>query len=624
MNAQSPHYASTTYDFDYFVIGGGSGGVRSARVAAELGARVGIAEESCWGGTCVNLGCVPKKILAMAARYPAKLANAPALGWRVPSMAHDWATLVASKDREVARLNGAYGSLLSKAGCTCFEARATLLDANTVAIGDRKVTAERILVATGGRPILPPSVTKSARLFTSDEAFHLPDLPRRVLVVGGGLHRGGVRVTIAALFTVAVAWSIVGKVDMIASAPGSVIPVGKSKVVQPLEAGIVTAILVKDGDHVTAGQRLIELDAVQTGAERDRLARDLRQARLDAAGLAALRHDIATGAGLGSFAAPAGTPAAEAEVERLTIAARQEASVQKTASLFQQIAAKQAELAENTAGMERLRISLPFLQKKRDMYRALLRSGLTQVPAWADAEQAASDQQQQILVMGQHAADIGASRASLVRDLAQTRAEYAHGVMKDASDADQKVGELTAQLAAASRRTEEAVLAAPIAGTVQDLAAHTVGGVVTPAQPLLTLVPDGGPVMVEATVENRDVGFVHPGQDVQVKVETFTFTRYGLTHGHIVDVSRDAASGPQAKPTGVKRDDADDQSQSPKSAGYVAHVSLDRDTLVVDGQEQRLQPGMQVTAEIKTGRRSVIDYLLSPLSRYVHEGMTER
>ena len=434
--------------------------------------------------------------------------------------------------------------------------------------------------------------------------------------------------TIAALFTVAVAWSIVGKVDMIASAPGSVIPVGKSKVIQPLEAGIVTEILVKDGDHVAAGQRLIELDAVQTGAERDRLARDLRQARLDAAGLAALRRDIATGAGLGSFTAPPGTPAAEVETERLTIAARQQQGAQKSASLIQQIAAKQAEAAENRAGIDRLRASLPYLQKKRDMYRSLLRSGLTQLPAWADAEQAASDQQQQMLVMGEHAADIAASRASLIRDLAQARAEYAHDVMKDASDADQKIGELTAQMAAASRRTEEATLTAPIAGTVQDLAIHTIGGVVTPAQALLTIVPDEGPVMIEATVDNRDVGFVHPGQAAEVKVETFTFTRYGLMHGRVVDISRDAAAGMQARALGTKRDDTDDPSSgntvANKAAGYVAHVILDRDTLVVDGQEQRLAPGMSVTAEIKTGRRSVMDYLLSPLNRYAHDGLNER
>jgi hemolysin D len=201
--------------------------------------------------------------------------------------------------------------------------------------------------------------------------------------------------------------------------------------------------------------------------------------------------------------------------------------------------------------------------------------------------------------------------------------------MKDASDADQKMGELTAQLAAASHRSEEALLTAPIAGTVQDLAVHTIGGVVTPAQALLTVVPDQGPVMIEANVENKDVGFVHAGQDVEVKVETFTFTRYGLMHGHVVDLSRDAAAGRnQARPSADSSEDSSVSgsgiSQAYKAPTYVVHVALSRDALVINGQQQQLYPGMSITAEIKTGRRSVISYLLSPISRYAHDSFSER
>jgi hemolysin D len=168
------------------------------------------------------------------------------------------------------------------------------------------------------------------------------------------------------------------------------------------------------------------------------------------------------------------------------------------------------------------------------------------------------------------------------------------------------------------------VLTAPIAGTVQQLAVHTVGGVVTPAQPLLTMVPDDAPVLVEASVENGDIGFVRAGRDVEVKVETFTFTRYGLLHGHVMDASRDrvedspgpgARQGPQAKTADRNADDGE-----AKGPGYVAHVALDRTQLMVDGREQTLAPGMAVTAEIKTGSRTVISYLLSPLRRYAHEG----
>jgi len=211
-------------------------------------------------------------------------------------------------------------------------------------------------------------------------------------------------------------------------------------------------------------------------------------------------------------------------------------------------------------------------------------------------------------------------------DLAQTRASYAHDVMKDAADAEEKAGELSAQLSGARRRSEETVLTAPISGTVQQLAVHTVGGVVTPAQALLTVVPDDGPAMTEATVENKDVGFVHAGQEVEVKVETFAFTRYGLMHGRVLDVSRDAAAPGKAKKGDAElTDDGDtDDAAKPTKVGYVAHLAPDRESLVVNGVPMRLKPGLAVTAEIKTGRRSVISYLLSPLARSTADAVHER
>jgi len=151
--------------------------------------------------------------------------------------------------------------------------------------------------------------------------------------------------------------------------------------------------------------------------------------------------------------------------------------------------------------------------------------------------------------------------------------------------------------------------------------------VVTPAQALLTVVPDDAPVLVEATVENRDIGFVHAGQDVAVKVQTFEFTRYGLLHGHVVDVSRDRMAVQAPSGQRDSRDKASDQASDdthPTGEGYVAHVALNSARMLVDGEEQAVTPGMAVTAEIKTGRRSVMSYLLSPLRRYAHEGVRER
>src|SRR6202012_5469602 len=142
----------TQMDFDLFVIGGGSAGVRCARIAAGHGARVGIAEERFWGGTCVNVGCVPKKLLVQAGEYGAWAEDAAGFGWTIKKGPHDWSKLIAAKDKEINRLNAIYRRLLDNAGATIFEARATFIDAHTLDVGGKHVTAEKIVIATGGYP----------------------------------------------------------------------------------------------------------------------------------------------------------------------------------------------------------------------------------------------------------------------------------------------------------------------------------------------------------------------------------------------------------------------------------------------------------------------------------------
>jgi glutathione reductase (NADPH) len=172
----------TRYDLDLFVIGGGSGGVRAARVAAEHGARVAIAEEDRWGGTCVVRGCVPKKLLVYAAEARRAIDDARGHGWTIPELRHDWAALVAAKDKEIDRLTGAYAGRLRKAGVEVLDGRAALADPHTVLIAGRTFTAAHILIATGGAPKRPAAGT----WITSDEAFHLPALPPRIGILGGG------------------------------------------------------------------------------------------------------------------------------------------------------------------------------------------------------------------------------------------------------------------------------------------------------------------------------------------------------------------------------------------------------------------------------------------------------
>ncbi len=178
---------ASSFDYDLFVIGGGSGGVRAARIAAGYGARVALAEASRVGGTCVIRGCIPKKLLVYAARFADEFADAAGYGWTVAPPTFDWPALIASKDREIDRLNAAYTRTLEKAGVTILHTRAVLEDRNRLRLGDgRTVTAATILVATGGHPFLDPAVAGIEHAISSDAMFHLPELPRRLAIVGGG------------------------------------------------------------------------------------------------------------------------------------------------------------------------------------------------------------------------------------------------------------------------------------------------------------------------------------------------------------------------------------------------------------------------------------------------------
>jgi glutathione reductase (NADPH) len=173
------------YDFDFFVIGGGSAGVRCGRIAAGHGARVGVAEERFWGGTCVNIGCVPKKFMVMAAEYGASMQDARGFGWDSAKGAHDWAKLIAAKDTEIGRLNGTYRRLLNNAGAQIFEAHASFIDAHTLDVGGQRITADKIVIATGGHPTRL-DIPGAALGIVSDDAFYLPALPRHIVVIGSG------------------------------------------------------------------------------------------------------------------------------------------------------------------------------------------------------------------------------------------------------------------------------------------------------------------------------------------------------------------------------------------------------------------------------------------------------
>jgi hemolysin D len=434
--------------------------------------------------------------------------------------------------------------------------------------------------------------------------------------------------TIIVFFAIAVGWSIIGHVDIIASAQGKIVPTGRTKTIQPLEAGVVATIHVQDGDKVRAGDVLVELDHTVTKAERQRVRQDLMLSRLDVARLSALRDSFEALAALHPINVPDGASAADIARTRATLQAQAAEQLSKLAGVTQQIEQKGAEAQSVQAAIAKIEATLPLLEETAEIRRKAKEIQYGNQIAYLEAETRRIDQQHERILQLRKLLEIDAARLALEQQLAQTRSGFERQVLSDLADAEKKVEEFAQDLVKAERKIAEQVLRAPIDGTVQQLALHTVGGVVTPAQQLMLIVPADSQLEAEAMISNRDIGFVNPGESAEVKIDTFNFTRYGLIHGKVTSVSQDA----------IVREKPPDRQNGPKSGGalaetsepagqefvYSARVSLEQTQMQVEDKMVNLAPGMAVTVEIKTGARRIIEYLMSPVLRYRQESLRER
>jgi hemolysin D len=267
------------------------------------------------------------------------------------------------------------------------------------------------------------------------------------------------------------------------------------------------------------------------------------------------------------------------------------------------------------------------VQQRVDIRKALMERELSSKITYYEILQLLVEQQEELRVQNSHLREAEAAVAAIRETRGQAVAEYRRSLSDELTKAEQKVSGLIQDLIKAERKTTLQRLAAPVDGVVQQLAIHTVGGVVTPAQALLVIVPSDSRLEIEAMVSNRDIGFVHAGQQAEIKIDTFNFTRYGLLHGDVLNVSQDAIIRDQPQDrTGNRRLGAQNDSSEPKGQelNYSARISLDRTKMQVDDRMVDLSPGMAVTVEIKTGARTILSYLLSPLLRYQQEVLHER
>jgi hemolysin D len=429
--------------------------------------------------------------------------------------------------------------------------------------------------------------------------------------------------TIMAAFVLALAWASLSHVDIVAVAPGKIIPTGYSKVIQPFEIGVVRAIRVADGQDVHAGDTLIELDPTINEGETNHLQGDLQSAQLDIARLHAALADIDDP--LSAFHAPAGTNPDLVAMQRQFLVSQVSEHKAKIAALDAQRAQKEGELATISATVDKLDAVIPNIEERVNIRKTLNEYG--NKLQYFEVLQQLTESQQERLVQKSHLKEARAAIVAIAETRAQTRAEYRRTLFGELAEAGRKAAALAADLSKAEQRTKFQQLTAPVSGVVQQLAVHTVGGVVTPAQALMVIVPRDSQLEVEAMVSNHDVGFVHAGDDVEIKVDTFDFTRYGLLHGKVRSISsdaivRDAQSDKSTdKPAGSLTASSEPKGQE---LTYSARISLDHSQMQIDDNMVKLSPGMAVTAEIKTDSRRIISYLFSPLIQYRHESLRER
>jgi hemolysin D len=414
--------------------------------------------------------------------------------------------------------------------------------------------------------------------------------------------------SIIAALAFAIGWATIGHVDMVAVAPGKVIAADKTKIIQPSETAIVRKILVSDGQAVKAGEVLIELEAAATATAADtaRTREALMAARLEAA-----RYDALAIASRGvvarpPFKAPAEAPKTLAAAEARAMESQYHEHRAKLASLDAEITKRSAEVASVKELAAKLAQTLPIAARRAQDYRNLVEQKFISEHMYLEREQVRIEQERDLAFQQARVRELGAGIEETRRRRDGMVAEFERGAVNAKVDADKRAALLEQEVVKARTRENQQTLIAPVDGIVQQLAVHTVGGVVTPAQPLMVIAPSDYDAEIEAVLENKDVGFVKVGQRAEVKVETFPFTRYGTLSGTVSFVSQDAVP--------------DDK----RGLIFQARVKLDDATLRIGERDMMLTPGMAVSAEIATGKRRVIDFFLDPMHKTANESLRER
>lgn len=450
-----------------------------------------------------------------------------------------------------------------------------------------------------GRP-LPRDVLDFAPGLLSIQESPPAKLPRTILY------------SVLALFSVLLVWANFGKLDIVASAEGRLVPQTYVKIVQPSEAGIVQEILVREGQSVEAGQVLMRMDAKLTEADARAIRNEFELKRLQLRRIGAELDGLAMRFTVGDSAEMF------AQVSSLHGAHRQaylDALAQEQANLGKarndlQAAAEQA---------QKLRETVPTYRKSAAAFEKLGQDGFYSALAVEEKKRDKIEKEQDLRAQEATVASLKATIVASERKLAQISSTYRRELHEERVETESQFRKLREELEKIEHRSGLLALRAPARGVIKDLATHTVGTVVSPGTVLMSLVPHDEPLQAEVLVRNEDVGFVHVDQRVKLKLAAYPFQKYGMLDGTVIHVGPDAAdqSTVPARSSGESGDVA-------AGLRYKALVRLERQRLETDGRRLALSPGMQVTSEIHQGRRTVMEYLLSPVQKAWQEAGRER
>jgi len=425
-------------------------------------------------------------------------------------------------------------------------------------------------------------------------------------------HPQGRRVLWAILALVAflIVWALLGRLDIVAVADGKLVPTSYLKIVQPSEAGIIKEILVREGETVRAGQTLMRMDALITNADLDAITIEYVRKRLQLA-----RIDAELGGK--PFRPEVQAPAALLQVTGAQYQANRDALAATLAEERSRLAKAQQELAAARQQKELLEAVLPHYREQDKAYEKLVKEGFAGGLMGSDKRRERIEKEQEMATQGHLIASAQASIDQSQKKLKQIEADYVRQLHAERDEVQAQIDKLAKEQEKQQHRRELLEFKAPQDGVIKDLATHTSGTVVQPGTVLASLVPQEKKLKAEVWVSNEDIGFVRTGQQVKLKFATYTFQKYGMGQGVVEYVSADAQSEEEARDKGL-------QGAGQAPLRYKALVTLDASTLEMDGVTYPLSVGMQTTAEILLGERTVAEYLLSPVKKAWHEAGRER